>query len=318
MKAHYWLAAIASLALVAGCDQGTGPITEHEEGETHADEAGHEGSPAPASTRITAEAAQASGVRVAPVGPGTIADRHQAQGVLIPLEDRSAQVTARYPGVIRDLRASIGDRVGKGQPVAVIESNLSLSNYTIVAPITGTVMQREGAIGGVAGEGMPLYEIADLSELAVELNVFGRDVLTLKPGTPVTIVRTSDGATADTTIDRILPGAAADNQRVRARARLRNTDGQWQPGAVVRAEVALGGNSADLVVPVTALQESAGRDVVYVQEGDLYTARVVRVGRRDSRHAEILDGLEAGQSVVVQQSFLIKADIEKSTAEHEH
>jgi cobalt-zinc-cadmium efflux system membrane fusion protein len=56
---------------------------------------------------------------------------------------------------------------------------------------------------------------------------------------------------------------------------------------------------------------------VYVREGDTYHTRPVEVGRRDAQRAEILAGLKRGEQVVVEQSFLVKADIEKSTVEED-
>ena len=72
---------------------------------------------------------------------------------------------ARFPGPIRALRAGVGERVRAGQPLASIESNLSLTNYTVAAPISGVVLQRYASVGAVASEGMPLFEVADLSTL---------------------------------------------------------------------------------------------------------------------------------------------------------
>ena len=59
------------------------------------------------------------------------------------------------------------------------------------------------------------------------------------------------------------------------------------------------------------------QDVVYVQQGETYHTRPIKLGRRDAERAEVLEGLKAGERVVVAQSFLIKADIEKSTVEEE-
>ena len=72
------------------------------------------------------------------------------------------------------------------------------------------------------------------------------------------------------------------------------------------------------MVPLSALQTMEGRDVVFVRSGDRYTARPVQLGKRDGRQVEVLGGVEVGDEVVVEQSYLIKADIEKAGAAHEH
>lgn len=291
----------------------------HAEGEEQAEggEEGHE-EEGPPSTTIPAAVAQSSGIEVAPVAAGTIADEHEVQGLLTPVEGRAAQVMARYPGPIRSLRANVGDRVRAGQALASIESNLSLTTYTVPSPISGVVLVRSASVGGVASEGTPLFEIADLSELWVDLHVFGADAQHIGPGNPVSVTRMSDGVTADTVVERVLPATATASQSTVARATIRNADGLWRPGSAVKARVTVEQQPANLVVPLSALQTEGEQDVVYVRQGDMYTTRAVKVGKRDATRAEILAGLKAGETVVTGQSFLVKADIEKSTAEHGH
>ena len=125
----------------------------------------------------------------------------------------------------------------------------------------------------------------------------------------------SDGVTSETQIERILPSTATASQSTVARARLRNLDGLWRPGSAVKARVIVDKARANLVVPLSALQTSNGEEVVYVQKGETYHRRPVKTGRRDADTVEILAGLKPGEQVVVQQSYLIKADMEKSTAE---
>ena len=75
---------------------------------------------------------------------------------------------------------------------------------------------------------------------------------------------------------------------------------------------------AALVVPLAALQTFRDWDVVFVRVGDTYEVRPVEVGKRDGEQVEILSGIKAGDQVVVEQSYLVKADIEKSGASHDH
>jgi len=317
MKWTHWISAL-TLAVLLGACGGATPSNEadHEEGEAHAAEEGHE--EAPDRTTIAAKVAQDAGIRVAPAAAGIIADEHEVQGLLTPVEGRVAKVMARFPGPIRSLRANVGDRVRAGQPLATIESNLSLTTYTVPAPISGVVLARNASIGTVASESAVLYEIADLSELWVDLHIFGADAQHITAGVPVRVTRLSDGLTAETTLERVLPGTATASQSTVARATIRNLDGLWRPGSAVKARVTVDQAPAKLVVPVTALQTAEDQDVVYVQQGDTYRVRPVKLGRRDAERVEVLDGLKAGERVVVAQSFLVKADIEKSTVEEDH
>ena len=67
-----------------------------------------------------------------------------------------------------------------------------------------------------------------------------------------------------------------------------------------------------------ALQELEGKTVVFVAEGDAFETREVRVGVRDTERSEIISGIQAGERYVAENSFVIKAELGKSEAEHEH
>lgn len=324
-------AALAAALLIAllglgGCgtreapadDDGHGHGTaDHADASGHADEddAHDEG---PAQTTITAVMAEQAGIRVAPVAAGTIADEHDVQGLLTPVDGRIAQVTARFPGPIRSLRANVGDTVNAGQVLASIDSNLSLTTYTVSAPISGMVLARQARIGGTAGEGASLFEIGDLSTLWVDLHIFGNDTQHITAGVPVTVSRMTDGVHQTTTLERVLPGTATASQSTVARATVRNDDGLWRPGAAVRARIVVATTPAAQVVPLSALQTLEGEDVVFVRNGETYTARPVRLGARDASKVAVLDGLKVGEDVVVEQSYVIKADIGKAGAAHAH
>ena len=269
-------------------------------------------------TEILAKVATDAGIRVAPAAPGVIADEHEVQGLLTPVEGRLAQVMARFPGPIRNLRANVGDRVRAGQPLATIESNLSLTNYTVPAPISGVVLARNASVGSVANDAMVLYEIADLSQLWVDLHIFGADAQHIRPGVPVTVTRMSDGVSAETVLERVLPGTATASQSTVARATIANLDGLWRPGSAVKARITVAQKQANLVVPLAALQDFRDWKVVFIRVGDAYEIRPVELGTRDATHVEILSGIKTGDAVVVEQSYLVKADIEKSGASHDH
>ena len=269
-------------------------------------------------TEIAAKTAADSGIRVTPAGPGVIADEHEVQGLLTPAEGRVANVMARFPGPVRMLRANVGDSVRAGQALATIESNLSLTTYTVGAPISGVVLARNASVGSVAGEGSPLFEIGDLSSLWVDLHIFGADAQHIRPGVPVKVTRMSDGATIETVLERVLPGTATASQSTVARATIANADGLWRPGSAVKARITVEQQPAALVVPLSALQNFRDWEVVFVRVGETYEVRPVELGQRDASQMEVLSGLKIGDAVVVEQSYLIKADIEKSGASHDH
>lgn len=269
--------------------------------------------------RISMDAATArdAGITTAAVGPGSIRETVQVPGVVTPLESATAKVMARFPGVVRSVAVRPGDRVAAGAALATINSNASLANYTLTAPIGGTVIVHQATVGDAVGD-EPLFEIADTSRLQVELRVFGAAAQRLRPGAKLRVQRLLDDASTETEILRLLPDVDVLSQTVLARAALRNADGLWRPGSAVDAEIELSRVDVPRAIPVESLQTWRNMTVAFIRVGDVYEVRPLSIGRRDRRAVEVLEGLKAGDEIVVGQSYLIKADIEKSGATHDH
>ena len=136
-------------------------------------------------------------------------------------------------------------------------------------------------------------------------------------GLPVHVA-TAGGQSVSTTIQRVLPLASSASQSVVARALLPNPDGKWRPGMAVEATVTAATREVPVAVDLRALQRFRDFTVVFAKVGDTYEVRMLELGARDRDRVEVLGGIAAGTEYAVEQSFLIKADIEKSGASHDH
>jgi cobalt-zinc-cadmium efflux system membrane fusion protein len=267
-------------------------------------------------TTIAADVAAAAGIGTAVAGPGTISDELVLYGAIAPDATRVRAVHARFPGVIRSVSRNVGDAVRSGETLATIESNESLQTYTVAAPIGGTVTARHAAAGEQT-DAEALFEIADFSSVWAELDVFARDRARLRTGLAVTVTA-DDGTTAAGEIDYLAPVGNRASQSVTARVPLDNADARWTPSQFVEAQVTIGTTPVELAVPLSALQRFREFDVVFARVGDTYEVRMLELGRRDARFVEVLGGLAPGTVYVTDNSYLIKADIEKSGASHDH
>lgn len=267
-------------------------------------------------TTIAADVARDAGIGTAAAGPGVIGDGLLLYGAIGPDTTRIREVHARFPGVIRSVARNVGDTVRVGETLATVESNESLQTYTVAAPIAGTITQRHAAPGEQTDD-ESLFEIADFSSVWAELDVFSRDRPRLREGLPVT-VSTDNGLTATGTIAYLAPVGNRASQSLTARVVLDNADGRWTPGQFVEGRVTIATTPVDLAVPLSALQRFREFDVVFAQVGDTYEVRMLTLGRRDASFVEVLGGLAAGTTYVTENSYLIKADIEKAGASHDH
>ena len=118
----------------------------------------------------------AAGIELEKAGPGVLHDSLFLNGILQPNQETLVQVTPRFPGVAREIHKRIGDRVEKGELLAKIESNQSLTVYELKAPLAGTVIDRQVALGEHVGEQKPAFTIADLSTVWVDFSVYRRDL----------------------------------------------------------------------------------------------------------------------------------------------
>jgi len=267
-------------------------------------------------TRIPAAVAADAGIEVATAGPATIRDSVKLVGRVELDANRHADVKARFPGIVRAVRVQQGERVRRGQTLVVVEGNESMRTYPVTAPFDGVVLARNTNVGDVAGDNT-LVELADLSHVWVELHAIGSDAARLAAGQPVHVESATGDKEADTTVDTLLP-LATRGQSVVVRANLPNADSRWRPGTTVTARVIVAEKKVPLAVKESALQRFRDFTVAFAQVGDTYEVRMLELGGRDGEYAEVLGGLKPGTHYVAEQSYLIKADIEKSGATHDH
>jgi cobalt-zinc-cadmium efflux system membrane fusion protein len=268
-------------------------------------------------TEIAAEVARASGVEVATAGPARIQETLILHGTVVPDPQRVYRLRARYPGVVREVRTQIGEHVRAGETLAIIESNESLQRYPLVAPAAGVVVTRDANPGVNAGE-EPLITLVDLSTVWVELASFQHDMGRIKPRQQVRIRDVDGHLNAAGHVASIAPVGSAASQSMTVRVVLPNPDDHWRPGLFVTGEVTVAENDVPLAVRRSALQTFRDWQVVFEQHQDLYEARPLELGRRDEEWVEVLEGLAPGARYVTANSYLIKADIEKSGASHVH
>jgi membrane fusion protein, heavy metal efflux system len=268
-------------------------------------------------TTIDAQTAQAMGIATAEAGPAPLKLQLSLSGVIQADPGRVSRVRARYPGIVRAVAVQPWATVAKGAALASVQSNESLQNYSINAPIGGVIVEHRAQIGEATGEDT-LFTIVDLSRVWVELDVFQNDLARIADDQPVEVFDLDGRKLAAGRVSRIAPLAVHGSQSVRARVVLDNAAGSLRPGQFVSGRVTVDEFRAALAVEKSALQRFRDSDVVFEQVGDTYEVRMLELGRADATHVEVLAGLDPGVRYVTSNSYLIKADIEKSGASHDH
>lgn len=317
------------VAILLGSSVGLASCERHEHEEEHAHEAegeAHAEGEAPAeagaqadddSTTISAAAAQSAGIETAAVAAGTIRETLAVYGVVIADPQGMREIRARFPGVVVNVSAALGQRVARGAALATIESNDSLQKYSVTAPIAGQVLARDVNAGDTVSDGV-LFTVGDLSSVWAEFSLFRRDLAQVRVGQSVAIAAESADRKASGKVVYIQPVGTSSNQSVAVRVSLDNSKGEWPPGAFVTGHIAVAEKSVPRVVRAAALQTFEGRTVVFQREGERYRPLFVKTGSTDGEWTEILEGMEVGTEYVAAQSYIVKADLEKSGAAHAH
>lgn len=267
-------------------------------------------------TKIETAVAKALEIETSIAGPVVLQETIKVFGQVVANAERVRDIQARFDGVIKSVAFSVGEKVKKGQSLASIESNESLKLYSIKAPISGVITQRN-ANSGEQTAGRNLFTITDPSSVWVDLSLFPAVQKRVRVGAPVTVKAAASEQTANGMISTINVIAEA-NQAVKARVVLDNKEGTFVPGSYVKAQIKVAEHPVALAVKRAGLQAFRDFTVVYAQIGEEYEVRMLELGRQDNEWVEVLGGLNAGTNYVSKNSYVIKADIEKSGAAHDH
>ncbi len=264
------------------------------------------------------DVADSSGVLVERAERREIRTSRKIRGKIVPSEHRIAHIIPRFSGVVREGRKHIGDRVEKGEVLAVIESNQSLQPFEVRSQISGTVINGHLIVGEFVPENQWVYIVADLSEVWVDFLVPLIDRGDLQIGQDIEIHTQDRDRIFSGEISYVAPYADERSQSQLVRAVIPNQSGVLLPGTFVTADLVVDRATAPVAIKRSALQKMGDKDVVFVRYGETYEARPVTLGKADHLWVEVLQGVLAGDHYVAGNSFLIKADILKSGASHDH
>ena len=268
-------------------------------------------------TSMPAAAARAAGLQIENAGPAEIGESLELVGRVELDPAATAEVGAKFPGRVVSATLNVGDRVRRGQVLARVESNESMQIYSVTAPISGVITERRTNPGDVAGTD-PIYIIADPARTVAAFPVFPRDMERVRPGAPVQLGLLEGNRTVASTIQNFRPVADPTTGALVARAPLANPDGFWRAGMNVKGVLTVDQRQVPLAVKTEGLQAFRDFTVVFAKVGDTYEVRMLELGTRGPVWTEVKSGIKPGQAYVANGSYVIKADIEKSGASHDH
>ena len=267
-------------------------------------------------TLIEPAVREALGIVTEIAGPAVIEQHIPVYGRITANSEAISHVSARFDGRIESVSGSMGDRVSAGDRLAQVESNQSLTLFTVTAPISGIITARNAGPGEQTA-GRELFTITDLSKVWADFEVFPGDRARIDVGSTVRIGTALIDNPLEGTIAMFLPAVTA-NQAVIARVVVDNSGGRLLPGTWLSGQIKVAEFEVPLAVRREGLQSFRDFTVVFAQIGDEFEVRMLEMGRQSDDWVEILGGLQPGTRYVTENSYILKADVEKSGASHDH
>lgn len=190
--------------------------------------------------------------------------------------------------------------------------------YPIRSPIRGTVIMRRLTKGEFIENTTTIYEVADLSTVWVEIGIYPKDLYRVKEGQLIDVRIPIENKHSQARLIYVSPVVATDTITAKAIAELDNSQGLWRPGVFVNVNITTEKIPVSMLITKEAIQSSKSKDFVFVVTPQGFERRFVKLGQSDQNNVEIISGLNLREQYVVNKSFLLKAELDKSSAAHEH
>lgn len=201
--------------------------------------------------------------------------------------------------------ASLGSGGAEGAP-----------SFSLRSPIAGTVIERHARIGQMADPSHALLHIGNLQHLWLIVQAFERDALRIQPGAAARVTFAAlPGRELTAKVGLVGHRVDPASRTIPVRLELDNRDGLLRPGMSATAFIPLGKDGSRITtVPAAALQRLENGWVAFLptDERGAFERREVGRGRTMGNDVEVVSGLKAGEQVVVEGAFLLKAEVEKS------
>ena len=267
-------------------------------------------------TSIEEKIAQAMEISTEVVGPSTFHESIEVFGNLTLPADASSNVYARFDGLVKKVHVKLGDAIKKGQLLLTLESNESLQSYQVTSTQKG-IVSAVNVTSGEQSKGRILLNVTNDETLVAELAVFPLDLAKINIGAKTTLNINGVEEQYTSKIDsRVLK--VRNDQAKLFRVLVNNSDSLLSEGSFVSARIEIGSFDVAMAVKRNALQSFRDFTVVYAKVGNEYEVRMLELGRIVGDEIEVLGGISLGTEYVTENSYILKADVEKSGASHDH
>ncbi len=221
-------------------------------------------------------------------------------------------------------RAQIQVQAAQSRLSAFGAMNASNGRYILKAPISGVISKKDLVIGENVQSASQLFTIDQLDQLWLEFIVPNAEIAGLSPNQKIEFKSLQTDKIYKAVIQTLNIEADAQTGRLQVRAKVQSSTAELRPNLMVNVLLPQHSDSTALRILQSAVQNIDGKNVVFVatqQEQQIeFHPTPIKLGQssKDSQYIEVLSGLNQGQKYAAQGSFLLKSELEKGEASHEH
>ena len=200
--------------------------------------------------------------------------------------------------------------ISEEQIRALAKSGASKRTLTFRSPVSGVITEKKALQGMRFMPGDTLYQVADLSSVWVVADVFEQDIAQVRTGAMAKVrINAYPDKVFEGRVTYVYPTLNPETRTVPVRVELANPGQLLKPAMFAQVEVPVGGKGQVVTVPTSAVIDSGTRQIVLIAHGEgRFEPRDVKLGGRSESHIEVMDGVKAGEKVVVAANFLIDAE----------
>lgn len=178
--------------------------------------------------------------------------------------------------------------------------------FSLNSPIDGIVVERNATVGASVGTDASLFKIIDISRVWIDANVFEKDLERVRYGQAVSLsVPAFPGSTFSGRVILVSSVVDPDTRSIKVRTEVPNLDNRLKPDMFANVQIVTDLVRNAISIPQSAVLEDEGKTIVFVVDGNGYKKRVVNAGIRGNGRVEIVEGLSAGDKVVVKGNYLL-------------
>ncbi|QBP12550.1 efflux RND transporter periplasmic adaptor subunit [Cupriavidus metallidurans] len=220
--------------------------------------------------------------------------------------------------VLQESQISVQNAQQKLTAIGASSSSSALNRYELRAPFDGMIVEKHISLGEAVADNANVFTLSDLSSVWVEFVVSAKDLEKVRVGKKASITSASSDVTAEGTVSYVGSLLGEETRTAKARVTLTNPQMGWRPGLFVSVNVF--GAEADVAVAIDSegIQQVDGQSVVFVAVSGGFVAQPVKTGRSNGRAIEIVEGIKPGMRYAASNSFVLKSELGKSSAEHSH